>query len=88
MHFFAFTESRTVAEDKVDDFVATTIDIDYQLRGSEQTDYSGICTILSPCSGDMLIIQDNKGVGIVNVNSRVCPLGLLRSFRTAAGPRR
>ena len=26
------------------------------------------------------------GVGIVNVNSRECPQGLLRSFRTAAGP--
>jgi len=84
--FLRLPKAETVAEDKVDDFVATTIDIDYQLRGSEQTDCGGICTILSTCSGDMLIIQDNKGVGIVNVNSRVCPLGLLRSFRTAAAP--
>jgi len=34
----------------------------------------------------MLIISDNKGVGIVNVNSRVCPLCLLLFFRTAAVP--
>ncbi|MFW2365877.1 MAG: hypothetical protein ACN4GW_05640 [Desulforhopalus sp.] len=84
--FLRLPKAEAVAEDKVDDFVAATIGIDYQLRDSEQTDCSGIYTILSPCSGDMPIIPDNKGVVIVNVNSRVCPRGLLRSFRTAAGP--
>ncbi|NNK13957.1 MAG: hypothetical protein HKP52_06945 [Desulfofustis sp.] len=66
--FLRLPKAEAIAADAVDDFITTTISLDYQRGDFKQSDCSGIYTILSPCYKDTLVFYDIDRDGAVELD--------------------